>query len=179
MAQAKEKESWNNPEKIDSLIGWLIFAAVGGVVFVFMGRNLIPYAQLFGRLTSAPVQGFFLSGILGPLAGIVGNLIGILLFTGIQLLEVRPQLISNRLPKGEARAKKLKAAYIWMLIAFALDVFFCFIFWPPVNSALGWGIFRGGFAWALINKWNIAQTFVTLFGGVILVATWNAIKKHW
>lgn len=170
-------KSWNDPQKIDSAMGWLIIAAVGCVVFVFMGRNLIPYAQMFGNLASALATDWWF-----PFRWalyILGVFAGVLLFTAIQCLEVRPQLLRDRLPKGEARNKKLRNAYAWLLIALGLDIFFCFTFWPPVNSSLGWGVFRGGFSLSLVHGWNSVQTFVTLFGGIILAATVKSVKENW
>lgn len=178
MAQAKSDKPWNDPEKIDTMVGWLIVVCVGGVVFVFLGRNLGPYAALFGGLM-ADAAGGWLGAIIRPFLGILGNIAGIGLFTAIQLMEVRPQLLAANLPKGEKRNTKLKNAYLWLLLALAADVFFCFLFWPPVTSELGWGVFRGGFSWGLIDKWNVAQTFVTLFGGIILVAVIDSVRKHW
>jgi len=176
----KTDKTWNDPEKVDNAIGWLIIAAVGCVVFVVMGRNLVPYAQMFGRLATSPIEGTgLLLRTLRLAAYIVGAVAGVLLFTGIQCLEVRPQLLRSRLPAGEARNKKLRNAYIWFLVALAFDVFFCFTFWPPVNSSLGWGVFRGGFAMSLVNLWNVGQTFVTLFGGMALLATVKSVKEHW
>lgn len=172
-----DTKTWNDPEKVDSAMGWLIIAAVGCVVFVVMGRNLIPYAQMFGDLASAPA-----SGLWAPARWLlygIGAIAGLLLFTGIQCLEIRPQLLRSRLPQGEARNKKLRNAYIWFLVALGLDVFFCFTFWPPVNSSLGWGVFRGGFAFSLVNMWNVGQTFVTLFGGMALLATVKSVRENW
>jgi hypothetical protein len=177
MTTNKTDKTWNDPEKIDSAMGWLIIAAVGCVVFVIMGRNLVPYAQMFGGLASAVAATWW-----APFRWMLyalGAIAGVLLFTGIQCLEIRPQLLKSRLPQGEARNKKLRNAYIWFLIALGMDVFFCFTFWPPVNSSLGWGVFRGGFAMSLVDVWNVGQTFVTLFGGMALLATVKSVKENW
>lgn len=170
-------KGWNDPEKIDSAMGWLIIAAVGCVIFVIMGRNLVPYAQMFGNLASSLASNWW-APLLWALYGL-GAIAGVLLFTGIQCLEIRPQLLRDRLPAGEARNRKLRNAYVWFLIALGLDVFFCFTFWPPVNSAMGWGVFRGGFAMSLVNLMNVGQTFVTLFGGMALIATVKSVKENW
>jgi hypothetical protein len=180
MTTKTDNKVWNDPEKVDGAMGWLIIAAVGCVVFVVMGRNLVPYAQMFGGLASSPVEGTGLVMRTLRLAAYgVGVMAGLLLFTGIQCLEVRPQLLRSRLPQGEARNKKLRNAYIWFLVALGLDVFFCFTFWPPVNSSLGWGVFRGGFSMSLVNILNVGQTFVTLFGGMVLLATVKSVREHW
>lgn len=174
-----KKKAWNDPQKIDTIGGWIVLAVIGGVVFLVMGRNLMPYAQLFGDLAAGPVRDLRWGGLFAPFVGVVGSLVGIGLFMGIQYLELRPQLIMGSLPEGQERNRKLRSAWIWFAIALTLDIFFCMLFWPPVNSPLGWGVFRGGFAMSLIAKMNIVQTFLTLFGGMLFVWAQQSIKKHW
>lgn len=181
-------KSWNDPEKIDSFFGWLLLAVVGGGIFVMLGQNLIPYWDYFSQVGSWMFQAWRGRNLLWfiPIGSIIywgsniaGGLLGVGLFLVIQFTEIRPQLLSKRLPQGPERNRRLTAAFILMLCALALDAFFCFLFWPPVNSALGWGVFRAGFSWQLVNKWNMVRTFFTLFGGIIFLAVHDYIKKNW
>lgn len=184
---AKDR-SWNDPERIDSAFGWLVLAVVGGIVFMMMGQNLIPYWDYFGAIASRmfePWRGRFLLWIL-PLGGvywlarIAGGVLGVALFSSIQYMEIRPQLLLNgTLPSGPKRNGRLMAAFVFALVALAIDCWFCFLFWPPINSPLGWAVFRAGFSWSLVNKWNMIRTGFTLFGGMIFIFVRDYLKKNW
>ena len=183
-----QDRAWNDPEKVDSIFGWVVLAVVGGVVFLMLGQNLIPYWDYFGAIASWMFVHFRgrnflwilpLGSAVYWIARIIGGVLGVALFCGIQYTEIRPQLLGNRLPKGESRNRRLTAAYILMLVALLIDVWFCFLFWPPVNSTLGLAVFRAGFSWSLVNKWNCIRTFFTLFGGIIFVFVHNYLKKNW
>jgi hypothetical protein len=173
----------NDPNKIDSAMGWVLFATIGGLVFILMGQNLVPYAILVGNLaaaTVAPFQQWWITRFLiyWPVR-LMGMALGVLLFSVIQYLEVRPQLLRKWLPNGNLRNQKLFWAYLLTAAALVVDIFFCLLFWPPVNSPLGWSVFRAGFAPQLLNRMNMIRTFATLFGGMILVAVHTHIKKRW
>jgi hypothetical protein len=173
----------NDPNKIDSVMGWVLFGTIGGLVFLLMGQNLVPYGNLFGNIAGmavAPFRQWWLTrfSIYWPIR-LMGMALGVLLFSVIQYLEVRPQLLKKWLPKGSLRAQKLLWAYVLCVGALVVDVCFCLYFWPPVNSPLGWSVFRAGFSADLLNRWNMIRTLATLFGGMILVATHTHIKKRW
>ena len=169
------QQKWNDPKKVDSGIGWIILLAVGGAVFLALGRNFAPYANAIeGAMRNA-----------GPILGILSWLPGIglgfggLIFVGVQLGEVQPlRLLLSRHLSGKAFDRALVIYTVIALICFGIDLSMCMWAWPPVNLPGNINLLQviqaGAFTWAMLNWGNAIQIFGTLFGLTIFL-----IAEHW
>lgn len=164
-----------SPKTIDSAIGWLILIALGGYIFVLLGRNFEPYDAFFAQQMRAGGWILTLASWIPGFSGIVGGLA----FMAIQLGEIQAlRLVLSRHLTGEEFDKKLMFWTGVGLICFALDLLMCLSAWPPVNLPNGVQLMQliraGAFTMELLNWGNAFQIFATLFGLTIFL-----IAEHW
>ena len=172
--QTNTKKRFNDPDKVDSFIGHFIIMAAGGYLFVTLTRNIEPYGHTLADLILNSAIGGWVSD--SGFLGIASWLIGLALFTAVQIGEVWPLIIilyRSAGTKGAKLRRRLLIAASIAVICFAIDLYMCLNHWPPLNLPGELTMFQvaqaGAFSWGMIHWGNIVTLFITLFGGGLFV----------
>lgn len=173
------KATFNNPERIDSLIGWAILLGAGGVLFYYLALNIFPYAAFFGQLLSQliPANGGGLWGLLRGVATLAGWIVGIGALVAVQSAEAWPVLLggSPKETRIERWDEKMFVASVCATLGYALDAFFCARFWPVLTVPMEQ--FRWTRMIGQVDFGNVATVVITMFGVAVYVLLWRFVRK--
>lgn len=172
------KAVFNNPERVDTLIGWAILIGAGGVLFYYLALNLFPYAAFFGQLIRNLIpEGMPLLGPLRALATLIGWVVGSMALVAVQSAEAWPVLLggSPKESRTDRWEQKMFVASTVATFGYAIDAFFCARFWPVLKVPMEQ--FRFARMWQLIDLGNIATTVVTMFGVAVYVLLWRFVRR--
>jgi hypothetical protein len=172
------KTTFNNPERVDTLIGWAILIGAGGVLFFCLARNLFPYAAFFGDLIRDLVPPDWVGAkFLRAIATLAGWVVGTLALVAVQSAEAWPVLLggSPKETRTDRWEQKMQVATTVATIGYGLDAFFCAKFWPVLKVSMEQ--FRFARMWQLVDLGNIGTTIVTLFGVALYVLLWRFVRR--
>jgi hypothetical protein len=171
------KATWNNPERVDTAIGWLILIGAGGALFFVLSMNIVPYTSFFGGLLSRLVGDFPGAGILRAIATLAGWVVGAMALVAVQSAEAWPVLLggSPKESRTERWEQKMFVASVVATVGYALDAFLCARFWPVLSVPLNQ--FRFARMWGLIQWGNVGTTVVTLFGVAAYILLWRFVRR--
>jgi hypothetical protein len=173
------KATFNNSERVDSLIGWAILLGAGGVLFYYLALNIFPYAAFFGQLLSRliPANGGGLWGLLRMVATLAGWIVGIGALVAVQSAEAWPVLLggSPKETRTERWDEKLFVASVCATLGYALDAFFCARFWPVLTVPMEQ--FRWTRMIGQVDFGNVATVVITMFGVAVYVLLWRFVRK--
>ncbi|MBD1917175.1 MULTISPECIES: hypothetical protein [Cyanophyceae] len=174
MANAK----FNDPERVDTLIGWAILIGAGGVLFYYLALNIFPYAAFFGQLLKNLIpEGIPLLAPLRAIATVAGWVIGIGALVAVQSAEAWPVLLggSPKESRTDRWEQKMFVASVIATVGYGLDAFFCGRFWPVLLVSMEQ--FRFARMWSLVNWGNIATVVITMFGVAVYVLLWRFVRR--
>lgn len=173
-----KSNAWNNPERIDSLIGGAILLGAGGVLFYYLALNLFPYAAFFGSLVAGLMpDGGGLWGPLRAIATLLGWVVGIGALVAVQSAEAWPVLLggSPKETRIERWDEKMFVASACATLGYALDAFFCARFWPVLTVPMEQ--FRWTRMIGQVDFGNVATVVITMFGVAVYVLLWRFVRK--
>lgn len=164
----------NNPDKIDSVIGWVIIAGLSCALAVILSLNLEPYQNL---ILAAGRRAFMLRMVL-IIPG-VSWILAVLSFSCVQFLEVLPLLA-----KRQFEDQEYEAFLISMMIrlalsipAFLLDTFLSLRFFPVLNEGITPDMLFLAFNPSMVNWANCLIVVFTIFGLTLFIIIKRAVAR--